>query len=323
MRAAKSALTSYRPGWVAGWALALGLIGCNNVSTSVLVQGIASPESGDEPDDEGGCTYASDGDEYLLSTVMNTFGPIRDETDEDDGVSDTRRDVRQTHRLVARVLSTMSPTPTVIESNPSRELVPPNQLSPIRFDFRWECDSSGFAPNQGPFILPQFSLTQPFCLTDREDTEDFVGFDVVSATGQSVDPGEQGIVSFEVIPQPLGQAFDELFQLAFLSEQCCTAAGGCQNAASSSDPNCANLANLLAGVSGGALNIGVPEDIQRWRPFSIYAPASFSGSATLPLRIRGRFEFQTAAGDTVTSTELLHDIRLCRGCSFFNNPCTI
>ena len=38
----------------------------------------------------------------------------------------------------------------------------PSSIQPLRFDFRWECDSTGFTAGQGPLRLPAFGADRPF-----------------------------------------------------------------------------------------------------------------------------------------------------------------
>lgn len=288
---------------------ALGLVtGCNEVDTSVLVEGIAAPQ------DPSSCEFTSDGTMFWSSTTLDVFE-------------------QKNLRLVARVFNTMPPEPVLVEMAPEESLTLPNRVTPVRFDFRWECDSNGFGAGQGPLFLPQFSVTEPFCLDDRDDTSDFVGFDQVSASGQAANPQAQGLVDFTPIPAQLGIAMDEAFQLATLADACCQEVGGnCNNTpnANLGGPGaCADLQALFDTVSGNQLQVVQTADVQRWQPFSIYdgsAPPTAQGARYL-LRMRGRFEFVTAAGDELTSNELVHDVGICRNCRVngvsLTTPCTL
>ena len=280
---------------------------CNNVSTSVLAVHIAAPE------DPAICGFEGDGEIFRSSTTLNT----------NPGVVNPQLNLV----LRARLFNAMSADPVDIELNPEEFFVLPNRVSPIRFDFRWECDSNGFTVNQGPLFLPQFSLTQPFCLNNRDDTGDFIGFDAVSASGDAIQPQAISLAAFEPVPPQLGQAFDELFQLASLANACCAEVGGCNNVVNANlagNGACRSLQDLFNGLSNGRLNANVPADVQRWQPFSIYegqaAPAA--AFATYPLRLRGRFELITGAGEMITSNELIHNINVCRGCGAPTSACT-
>lgn len=299
--------------WTASIA-AMGLIGCNNVPTSVVIEGIAAPSGGT------GCLFDPTGDDFRLETVLNT------NQQPPPGAPPPPRQLSLT--LVARVLNNLQGEETIVELQPEETIVRPTAVQAVRFDFRWECEATGFTQDLGPFILPQFDLNQPFCLTDRDETGNFVGFDAVAASGPAVPARDRGNVVFQPIPPQLGLAFDEFFQVATLANACCDEVGGdCNNVTNANTMGtnpCALLQDLFNGISGGVLNANVPADVQRFQPYSVYdgSAAPQIDFATFELRMRGRFEFVTSAGDMVESSELLHSVRICRSCGFPTSTCT-
>lgn len=272
-------------------ALALGTAACDTEDSSIIARGLLIP------DDE--CSVTSDDDEFLLPDIFDTTsGPYQ-------------------LTLYAALENQMTAEETPVDDDPETVLTPPNAAMPLRFDFRWECDSNGFSPEQGPLYLPQFSLSEPFCLDQREDTETFVGRDAVSASGPAIEAGGGiGVVTFQPVPPQLGYAFDEVFQIATQSNACCTDAGGCgnvQNASLADGAPCKKLQDFFDAVSGGQLSARSPADVQRWQPYSLYVGGGTGSS--YPIRMRGRFELVTASGRSINSTQLAYDLRLCRGCA--------
>lgn len=297
--------------FAAAWGL-LGGSACNNVGTSLLVEGVIPPES------DMGCSFEAGGSVFRSTTLFNTRNQLNGRP-------------QVSMRLFAQVFNAMADEAVPIEGMPEENFVLPNRVTPVRFDYRWECESNGFTGALGPFVLPQFSLAQPFCLNERDQVGDFVGFDTVPATGGAITPGGQGIVSFTPIPAQLGQSFDEFFALAAQANACCAnpdgGNGSCNDITmvdlSNRTSSCGRLQNLFDAVSGGGLNANVPADVIRWQPYSIYdgtaAPAAAAG---FPMRLRGRFEFITGAGAMVTSNELLHQVEICRDCGLSSTRCT-
>lgn len=288
------------------------LVGCNNPSNSILAVEVAAPT------DPATCVFPAAGELFWAETFLNTVLPT------------PVGFVQQlTHTLFIRTFNDMRADDVIVEFQPAEVITLPNRAAPLRFDFRWECESNGFSVDQGPFFLPQFSLTQPFCLNDRDEAGDFIGFDAVPASGPAIGPQEFGLVAIQPIPPQLGLAFDEFFQLATLANLCCQEAGGCDRVVNANitapGGNCTALQNLFNAVSGGVLNANQPADVRRWQPFSIYdgsGPPAAVG-AFFPLRLRGRFEFLTASGETITTTELAHKIGICRNCAVQSTPCTL
>src|SRR6185503_20042538 len=110
--------------------------------------------------------------------------------------------------LVLKVRNTLAPNMVEINTDPDQGIAYSEAVSPLRFDYRWECDTIGFGSDHGALFLPQFSVNQPFCLDSRDETGgDFVGFDVITATGGAIAAGSFGDVEIRPIPAPLGIAF--------------------------------------------------------------------------------------------------------------------
>lgn len=294
----------------------LTMVGCNNVSTSILVDGVIAPDAM--------CTFEI-GADFLPSTVLNT-NETGDRILQSRPVPPTVNQLQVA--LVARYMNNLTPTPTPVSLRPPEEFQLPNNVTPVRLDFRWECDSNGFTAGQGPLFLPQFSVNQPFCLDNRSQTGDFVGFDQVAATGGATEPSGEGLVIFRPIPAQLGLAIDEVFQLAGLANACCMEVGGdCEavvNANTTGTGSCRNLQDLFNAVGDGSLQANQPAAVRRWQPFSIYNGMTppIVDLATYPMRLRGRFEFITGSGSMLTSNEILHEVSVCRACGRSSTPCT-
>ncbi|MEO1334812.1 MAG: hypothetical protein AAFV29_04180 [Myxococcota bacterium] len=274
------------------------LAACNNVETGLLVEEV-TPPTFDE--DTGGCSFEPGSIDFPLTFDAQQMSVMNVRTE------------------VTNVLSPDGGS-TVIVTDPELIVAPSLSVTPLRFDFRWECDSNGFTAGQGPLILPAFSVENPFCLDTRDEANsDFAGFDVVSATGTRVAPGETAIWSITPITPQLGDALQTAFRLAELSENCCTQAGGCQNAPNQATVGfCADLQALLNDVAPGSFDVQVPETVNIWRPYIFYTAQGTNALGQtripgFPLRLRGIYEGITAEGDLVTSTEFIRDINVCKG----------
>jgi hypothetical protein len=213
--------------------------------------------------------------------------------------------------LVLKVRNTLRPSEVLIDTDPNQGIVYSEAVSPLRFDYRWECDTIGFGSDLGALFLPQFSVNQPFCLDSRDETGgDFVGFDVIPATGATIPAGSVGGVEIRPIPAPLGIAFYDMFTLAALAQACCGSTDGCAGVENGANQECIRLQTLFNDV--GILQ-NQTEAAQRYRPFSLFdgavPPAStYPVTPTYPLRMRGVLEGVTSSGDTVTSNEYSQDI---------------
>ncbi|MEO1231862.1 MAG: hypothetical protein AAFZ18_23450 [Myxococcota bacterium] len=309
-----SSPTRIRPLILALAATAAVGAGCNNVSTSVFVEGILAPI------DPIMCGFDSESETFYSRTIL-------------DLQSGGNPNARKSLALRAKFFNAMAADAIEVESDPMETFSIPNQVTPVRFDFQWECDSNGFNGGAGPLVLPQFSVTRPFCFDQRDDTGDFIGFDQVSASGPVTEPQGNGLATFRPIPPELGLAFDEVFQLAELANACCDELGAnCfsgvgANVTPGGTNACAQLqATFDTFGEGLRVDSGNPQqasDLNRWQPFSIYTAntAPIVAGAYYTMRIRGEFEFITASGSNVVSNELLHDIGICRGCGF-TSACT-
>jgi hypothetical protein len=225
--------------------------------------------------------------------------------------------------------------------NPDNFVVP-SEITPLRMDVAYECDTNGFAEDIGPLYLPQFSTTEPFCI--NRPTKSFVGRDVVLAYGAAVQGnGSEGLVSVNVIPPELGQAFADLFRLAQLSQKCCASTGGgCTDADLAAanqgmGSDCGNLQAAFDQITGvpKKLSATSSQDIQKFLPWgqfdaNVVKPtmcSPVSGVACLPptysMRVRGILEGITGDGSTVSSTEwedVVHICGHCGGSTVCSNP---
>ncbi|MCB9646866.1 MAG: hypothetical protein H6730_09770 [Deltaproteobacteria bacterium] len=206
------------------------------------------------------------------------------------------------------------------------QYTPSNQITPLRFDFHWECDSTGFTADLGPLYVPAFSATQPFCLDKRGDAEDqdFKGADTISASGPAIIPSERGHIEVQVVPSQLIEGIYDTFEFAKQADLCCDQAGGCQEVGSASvdaSTECGKLQALFDTVAGeNAFSANTIADVQRWRPFLAYTSVFTNSTGKRPsqyaMRLRGRFEGMTPSGDLITSSEYATDIGFCEGCVF-------
>ena len=274
------------------------LVGCNNVEVGLLVEQVPIPEFNAE---ENTCLFTPGEDDFALTFDSANMSGMTVWTE------------------VTNVLS--GGNVTINTAEPTIETTFPNTVTPLRFDFRWECDSFGFTAGQGPLFLPAFSVTNPFCLDTRDDANgDFAGFDVVNATGPPVPPdGSTGIWKFTPIPPRLSAAFDDAFLLAALSDACCREANGCANAASAGGNNCAALQTAFNNIAGpGVYSITNEADLNIWRPYYDYTLAGTEARGDraivpFPLRLRGIYEGITSSGSLITSAEFVRSIGICQG----------
>ena len=188
-----------------------------------------------------------------------------------------------------------------------------NTVTPLRFDFRWECESTTLASE---LVLPSLGLMTPFCYTG--ENVNFVGFDTQQSTGSAIAPGNTGVWLAPVLPEQFVDALNTGLQVAELSQACCDAAGGCDNIPQFADvPVCGELQSVFDAVAPSQFSIDEPDIVRRWLPFFPFTSAgALAGQVgqipALPLTLRGIFEGITSAGELVVSTPLVRPVGLCR-----------
>jgi hypothetical protein len=285
---------------------AFGLIACDAPDASLVIEGVVPPM-------------------IMVDTMTGAVSCQYDPADAENQIDITIDVANQlTLFLVLKVRNTLAPDTLEIDSDPDQTIAYSEAVSPLRFDYRWECDTIGFGSDLGALYLPQFSVNQPFCLDSRDETGgDFVGFDVIPATGAAIPAGTVGGVEIRPVPAPLGIAIYDMFTLAALAQACCASTDGCAGVENGANAECIRLQTLFNDV--GILQ-NQTEAAQRYRPFSLFDGAmppssTYPVTPTYALRIRGVLEGVTSSGDTVTSNEWSQDIGIGRNLAQGTNPC--
>lgn len=295
--------------------LVLAVAACNAPETGLVIRGVGVP-------DEMDCSVEGDGEDFLSTIPFDS-------------------DVALGITLPFRVRNDLNGEVVNIGSmQTERPLNPSTSVTPLDFDARWECNSNGFSGAVGPLFLPAFSPDPnvPFCLDEREDVEDFRGFDLLPATGASIEPGEFGVVAVQAIPSELGQAIDEFFILAALADQCCVNSPGCSGEINqNTQASCGALRDAFASLdpSGNLLTVEsgstdtTSEDVARYAAFarfygsyiSFRNPPDFQNSIFGPsytMKFRGFLEGITADGSLVRSSETSVQFNICKSCGVIN-----
>jgi hypothetical protein len=290
-------------------AAALPFAGCDAPDSSLVIHGIIVPMEMVEMDmvtmqTSRSCLYDPMSDVTAVRVVIDVAQQL-------------------SLYLVLKVENTLQPNTIMIDTEPDQAIAYNESVSPLRFDYRWECDTIGFGSDLGPLFVPQFSVNQPFCLDSRDETSgDFVGFDVIPATGGAIPAGGTGGVEIRPIPAQLGLALYDMFTLAALAQACCMSTEGCSGVESGVTMECARLQSLFNDV--GILQNQV-EAAQRYRPFALFdgsvPPTNMFPSNTYPLRLRGVLEGVTSSGTTVTSNEWAQDIGIGRNLDIVAQTC--
>ena len=282
---------------------ALPFLGCDAPDSSLVILGVIAPDVQD-----------------MMGSVSCEFDAATE-----DSVLGLSIDVAQqlSLLLVLRVQNTLQASMVEIDDEPENFISYSEAVSPLRFDFRWECDSVGFSADLGALYVPQFSVNQPFCLDNRDETGgSFIGFDVIPATGGTIPAGGFGAVEIRPITPTLGLALNDMFTLAALAQGCCSSTEGCAGVESGANMECVRLQSLFNDV--GILQ-NQTEAAQRYRPFAMFdgavPPADQFPSNTYQLRIRGFLEGVTTSGETVTSNEWAQDIGIGRNLGRPPQPC--
>ena len=279
---------------------------CTNVETSLIIQHAAAP------DDPMSCELMDDGDVYDSEIFVDVTGQ-----------STMSLNLRVQNMLQGGTLNFGS------DENPDDFQIT-NKVTPLRFDLRWECDTTGFSDDLGDMYVPQFSATEPFCV--GSDTRSFSGFDVIPASGNTIEPGgDVALVSIRPITVQLMDAFADVFRLAGQAQECCNSAGACNDQALQQAPMgpgtpCGILQAEFDRIAGeGRLNAQSFADIQKFRPFAIYdynQNAPRPGFAGYPMRLRGVLEGVTSDDTVVRSDEWWIIVNLCANCGL-TTPCTL
>ena len=284
---------------------AIPFMGCDAPDSSLVIEGVIPPTT--MKDQQTGAVSCS----WDPASMVSFADPTLDVA------------AQLTLFLVLKVANTLQPGVVEIDMDPENTIRYSEAISPLRFDYRWECDTIGFGSDLGALFLPQFSVNQPFCLDSRDETGgDFVGFDVIPATGGSIPAGGFGGVEIRPIPGQLGLAIYDMFTLAALAQACCMSTEGCAGVESGVTMECARLQSLFNDV--GILQNQV-EAAQRYRPFAFFdgsvPPTNNFPSNTYPLRLRGVLEGVTSSGTTVTSNEWAQDIGIGRNLDVVSQTC--
>ncbi len=298
--------------WMMGAALTL--MGCNGVDLAFVPLFAIAPEvSEDTTTGLFTCTHNPDGDPLPFIRVdVNAQSSLA--------------------LMVAAENRLQEVQVTLQTGGPASDLIIPNHIQPLRFDYRWECESDGFTAGQGPLRLPAFGADRAFCFDKRDDTTgNFSGFNVVPATGASIPAGQVGAIEVRIVPPQLIESIRDAFEISVLANRCCQDAGSCQEATvqGSAIAACGDLQAVFDRV-GGNLRADDFQNLTQWRSFAAHTSAATpvddgTGTGnTIPapvpynMRLRGRFEALTATGDLITSSDFAQDIGFCASCA--TNP---
>jgi hypothetical protein len=293
-------------------ALAITMTACDVPDSSLLILGVPVPDES--------CSFQTGGTEFFTGFTFDTSGAS--------GLSlalEVRNDLNSNQINAGSMMARAN-------------ISPPNNVSPLRFEARWECDSNGFSGGTGPLILPGFDPNVPFCLDKRGDANDaFTGFDFVNATGPVILAGGSGIAVVNAIPPELGRAFDDLFTIAALADSCCKDSPGCSGQATAGTPaeqSCGDLEQIFRALDPDGRNLQVSsgsagtrsEDLVTFLPFSRYEgnystfirpDPQIENAIVSPrylMRYRGVLEGITGGGTLVRSQDFSTGLGVCRAC---------
>lgn len=287
-------------------AFAIALTACNNVETAIVPLYPVFPTVDQM---NGGCLFEPGSAGLLVAPMDLSFmGGLY---------------------LGFLVENSLTDQVATLETTPQEDLVNTNAWRPIRFDYTWECDNHSFLVGLPPLVVPAFSVQQPFCYDQTEDTEDFVGTDVVPISGSAVPPQTRGIVMIQAVNGPTAQALAGTFEIAKLADSCCApepdGSGGCYDNEGNFDVSlsrrgtaCTNLDNVLRGQSGDTLSTANGTGVELFRPFARYTDGS---GDTYSMRLHGAMEGVTMDGSTVFSSDLHQDVLFCLGTGSETAPC--
>ena len=261
------------------------------------------------PSDAALCSFTDSGNEIWVDMFLDVANQL-------------------TSAMYLRVINRLVETTVELNSNdPVETLRIPNGIRPTRFEYRWECDSRGFTGDVGPMFVPAFSVSRPFCFDERDDaTNNFVGFDIIDASGPMLRGEDPGLVKIRPITAQLGQGIRDVFNLAAQAQACCDDAGTCEDLVNfdvAASPPCDALQrtfNAITPIGETPLSANNPEDVNRWFPFSVYTVQGALGTS-YPMRLVGRLEGETETGRLVRSAEFSTQFNFCSGCGV-STACT-
>lgn len=312
-----------------GFAAAGALAGCGTNESAITIHGVVIPS-----ESQGSCEFGSAENDHLVAIVLDTSNSY---------TMTLALDVENRHAKREFFKG--------VRGNNYTEMIG-NDFQPLRYDLRWECDSPGFSSDLGPLVVPAFDFDQPFCLDRRSEVnQDFVGFDVIAASGPVIAPEEFGITMITPIPYQLGLAIDDTFEIARYADDCCRNTDGCDGTtaafAGAVLESCTRLGEIFTTLdpNGSELSVKAPDsgtassDLVRFRPFAIYHGTYASQKierthaqygAAYGVRLRGSLEGMLGDGDLVSSNEFSIQISLCKECGSYGanrrlplagNPC--
>lgn len=209
-----------------------------------------------------------------------------------------------------------------------------SEITPVRFDARFECDTSAYSGARASgLILPRIDPQTSFCTDRRADSAaSSANSDVLTAFGASIPPASVGtaIVRF---PHELGYAIDELFEIARLADDCCRNSPNCGGSGGYSA--CSDLQDIFTAIDGtGSLVAqGSPTEVnptlQRFADYAVYdggyiqrVDARFTGksSPVFSMFMRGALQGVTGYGELISSNDYSVQIDVCRNCDANAKP---
>jgi hypothetical protein len=202
------------------------------------------------------------------------------------------------------------------------------EITPVRFDARFECDTSAYSGARASgLILPRIDPQTSFCTDRRADSAaSSANSDVLTAYGAAVKPAEIGTAMVR-FPHELGYAIDELFDIARLADDCCRNTPNCGG--SGGYMACVELQDIFSAIDGtGSLVAqGSPTEVnptlQRFADYAVYdggyiqsADTRFRGksSPVFSMYMRGALQGVTGYGELLSSNDYSVQIDVCRNC---------
>lgn len=181
-------------------------------------------------------------------------------------------------------------------------------------DFSWDCSSVGFMNGATSLYVARHDLDKSFCRETHDPNGQYVGFDVVAATGAPIEPGATGVVWVEIVPSELGRDFLDSLDLAVLADTCLD---GNHSVHAFDTPECQAFAARLDEVAGRVH----PTYVSTFARFASAdgnhrldeEPAPPTLGSGLDLQVRGLIR-GLSGDDEVLSNEIIQGVELCRNC---------
>ena len=287
------------------------LLACEVPANGILIQGVMNPEETTTTVDAGvgdagggieltSCAFPAESNDFLINSDFNSADPSSKN--------------QRTLSVALKVINNLDNTNNELQNTT-------NQVLPVRFEYNFECNLAG------EFVLPSqyaFYGQTSFCVPQSE-TNDFP-YTAIASGAAAIDPGGgSSVIRTRVIPTDLGLEIDKSLELSSTAESCSNTQSVFSTECQALQAALENYLNTRQPPSGFTIQsvdiLDLATRLARLKFFNRQANQLISDVGSFVVLLRGRLKMETSAGRIITTSEIIHGIEICRGCSGVPSSC--